>query len=269
MLKKNFRRIKSAALSGVVALSALAAPLSTAVTPSITAVAASSDNSAKRLQYSLYFYDANMCGEVSSKNGLSWRGDCHTSDEVKGGYHDAGDHVMFGLPQGYAASSLGWSYYEFKDAFDSTGQTEHFKLIMDHFCDFFRASTKLSGDSVSSFLYQKENGQVDHDTYWGPPEKQMGTRKMYWTSNGASDIAADYAAALALNYINFGNKEDLKYAEALYKFSTQYNQVATDGPDTFYKSSGCQDEQANAAGWLYIATKNEIYKNDCASKQVQ
>jgi len=273
-MHKTMNRIKSLVLGGAVALSSLAAPLSSNVAkPSLTATAAGSDDYAKLLQYSLYLYDANMCGsDVGEKSGLTWRDDCHTSDEVQGGYHDAGDHAMFGLPQGYTASSLGWSYYEFKDAYNETGQAEHIKLILDRFCEFFKDSTKLSGNSVSSFLYQKGSGVEDHK-YWGPPEKQGGSRRMYWTSNSASDIAADYAAALALNYINFGNAEDLKYAEALYNFSTQYNSVATDGPmeggQTFYKSSGCQDEQANAAGWLYIATNNEKYKNDCASKQTQ
>lgn len=263
----NFKKIKSTILSGMLAAASVAGSF-TAVTPSLN-VSAANDDYAKLLQYSLYFYDANMCGDkVGSTSAITWRGDCHTSDEVPGGFHDAGDHVMFGLPQGYTASSLGWSYYEFKDAYDATGQGEHLKVITDYFCDFFKRSTKLSGDSVSNFLYQKGDGDVDHG-YWGAPEQQGGGRKMFWTSNGASDIAADYAAALALNYINFGNAEDLKYAEALYKFSTQYNQVATEGTIGFYKSSGCQDEQANAAGWLYLATKNESYKNDCASKQTQ
>ncbi|MDE7099409.1 MAG: glycoside hydrolase family 9 protein [Ruminococcus sp.] len=266
-MSKKLNKIKSAVLGGMMAAVSVAGSFS-AVVPSMSASAAGSDDYAKLLQYSLYFYDANMCGEVGTKSAMSWRGNCHTSDEVTGGFHDAGDHAMFGLPQGYAASTLGWSYYEFKDAYDATGQGEHLKAITDYFCDFFKKSTKLSGDSVSNFLYQKEDGNVDH-SYWGAPENQTGSRKMYWTSNGASDIAADYAAALALNYLNFGNAEDLKYAEALYKFSTQNNQVATDGPYGFYNSSSCVDEQANAAGWLYLATKNESYKNDCASKQAQ
>ncbi len=271
MYSKKSNKIKSAILSGMIAAVSVAGSFTT-VAPAVTTNAAGSDDYAKILQYSLYFYDANMCGDkVGETSGMTWRDDCHTGDEVKGGFHDAGDHAMFGLPQGYTASVLGWSYYEFKDGYNKSGQAEHLKVITDYFCDFFKASTKLNGDSVSSFLYQKEDGNKDHD-YWGTPENQenvQGRRKMYWTSSGASDIAADYAAALALNYINFGNSEDLKYAEALYKFSTQYNQVATDGPTGFYNSSGCQDEQANAAGWLYIATGNESYKNDCASKQTQ
>lgn len=62
-------------------------------------------NYAKLLQYSLYFYDANMCGdEVGTKSLLDWRGNCHTYDkysytrtdgstvtvDLTGGFHDAG-----------------------------------------------------------------------------------------------------------------------------------------------------------------------------------
>ncbi len=269
-MHKTINRIKSMVLGGIVAVSALAAPVSAnTVRPSLTANAADTDDYARLLQYSLYFYDANMCGEVNGKTAMSWRSNCHTSDEVKGGFHDAGDHAMFGLPQGYAASVLGWSYYEFKDAYDASGQSDHLKVITDHFCDFFKRSTKLNGNSVSSFLYQKGDGNEDH-SYWGAPELQ-GSRKMFWTSNSASDMAANYAAALALNYLNFGDAEDLKYAEALYNFSTQNNSIERNGPTGFYvtDSPSPQDEQANAAGWLYLATKNEKYKSDCASKQTQ
>ena len=274
MFKESLRKMKSAFVGSLVALASISVPLSTAVSnTSMLTASAVNDNYAKLLQYSLYFYDANMCGSnVNSDSQFSWRSNCHTGDEVKGGFHDAGDHAMFGLPQGYSASTLGWSYYEFKDAYNALGQTSHFKKISEHFCEFFKNSTKLDGSgNVSSFCYQKGDGDVDHQ-YWGKPENQestQGVRKMFWTSSGASDIAAEYAAALAINYLNFGNAEDLKYAEALYKFSTQYNQVATDGPAGFYASNECRDEQAWAAGWLYKATNNEQYKNDCASKQVQ
>ena len=266
MVKRKANRIKAAIAAGVFAVSAFAVPAPVNFAPKevpITASAAS-DDYAKLLQYSLYFYDANMCGtQVDEKCALDWRGDCHTGDDVVGGFHDAGDHAMFGLPQGYSAATLGWSYYEFKDAFEKTGQGAHLKMITDHFCDFFKRSTKLDGSgNVTNFCYQKGNGDVDH-AYWGSPEKQGNNRQQYWTSNGASDIAAEYAAALAVN------AEDLKYAKALYKFSTQHNSCATDGPTGFYNSSKCTDEQAWAAGWLYLATKEDYYKNECGSKQTQ
>jgi len=40
---------------------------------------------------------------------------------LSGGFHDAGDHVKFGLPQSYAASVLGWGMQEFPQAYQATG----------------------------------------------------------------------------------------------------------------------------------------------------
>ena len=49
--------------------------------------AADTDNYAKLLQYSMYFYDGNMCGDdVDSASAFDWRGDCHTGDEVVGDF---------------------------------------------------------------------------------------------------------------------------------------------------------------------------------------
>lgn len=263
MRTKLLKQAASLCISAALSVSALT------VGGASTATAATTDNYAKLLQYSLYFYDANMCGTgVTSSGAMEWRGNCHTDDEVPGGYHDAGDHVMFGLPQGYAASTIGWSYYEYKDVYESLGLTAHFKKVSKYFTEFFKKSTVLNGDSVSRLLYQKGEGGSDH-AYWGPPENQSGSRKMFWASSGASDIAAEYAAALAIDYINFGDEESLKYAKALYKFSCQYNQVATEGVGGFYDSKDCDDDQAWAAGWLYKATKDESYKNDCARKVTQ
>ena len=255
----KFNRLKSAIISGAVAMSALAAPLS-AVSPSLTANAADGDNYAKLLQYSLYFYDANMCGN-NSDCALSWRGNCHTNDVVPGGFHDAGDQVMFGQPQGYAASTLGWSYYEFKDAYEGTGQGAHLKVITDKFAKFFRDATELNGNTVSRVLIEKGEGNTDH-SYWGAPETQGDRGRMLWTTGGAANVTAEYAAALAANYVNFGNPDDLKYAKALYDFSKKDTGFYSAG--TFYDAhwTGSADEMAWAAGWLYLATKDNSYLND-------
>lgn len=257
MPKNNMKKLKSAVVSSVIAVSAMAAPLSTAVMNA----SAANDNYAKLLQYSLYFYDANMCGkQVGETSALSWRDDCHTSDEVDGGFHDAGDHAKFGLPAGYSASTLGWSYYEFKDSFNTNGQGNHLKTITDYFADYFKNSTTLSGDTVTNFVYQIGDGGQDHAVWCAPEVHVDNSRKTFSTSSGASDIAASYAAALAVNYVNFGNADDLKYAKALFEFSTKYNQKATDGPDGFYGSWDYYDDQAWAAGWLYLATNDSQYK---------
>ena len=264
MKNKNLvRRITS----GFTALATAAACSATGMLTAPTVIAAEdTDNYAKLLQYSLYMYDANMCGsEVGEKSGFSWRDDCHTDDAVPGGYHDCGDHVKFGITAGYSGATLGWSYYEYKDVFDSLGQTGHLKLITDHFCKYFKDCTTISsgvagGATVTDFVYQIGDGNADHNSYWGPPEQQdSSSRKVFKTSSGASDVAAEYAAALAVNYINFGNAEDLAYAEALFDFSTKFNQVASEGVTPFYTSSNCEDDQSFAAGFLYLATKDEKY----------
>ncbi|MCQ2059943.1 MAG: glycoside hydrolase family 9 protein, partial [Bacteroidaceae bacterium] len=254
----NFKKIKSAIVSGALALSTIAAPFTAAANP-LTVNAADGDNYAKLLQYSLYFYDANMCGEgVPDNSRLEWRGACHTSDEVNGGYHDAGDHVMFGQPQGYAASTLAWGYYEFSDAYKATGQDAHYKTIADYFCKFFRDATVLNGNTVSKVLIEKGEGGPDHG-YWGPPEAQGSRGRMLWTSDGAANITAQYAAALAANYVNFGNPEDLKYAVALYDFAKQHPGSYS---CEFYGNQSTADELGWAACWLYLATKDNKYMGD-------
>ncbi len=263
LVRKLTAGFTSAVTAAVCAASSFSAP--TAV---ITASAApDTENYAKLLQYSLYMYDANMCGDqVDEKSGFSWRGDCHTGDLVPGGFHDCGDHVKFGITAGYSAATLGWSYMEYKDVFDELGQTGHLKLITDHFAKYFKDSTTLSGGTVTNFVYQIGDGGMDHNSYWGPPEEQdQSSRKVFQTSGGASDIAAEYAAGLAVNYINFGNEDDLTYAKALWDFSTKYNQCATEGVGGFYDTSTYVDDQAFAAGFLYLATNDEKYKNFLSS----
>ena len=138
-------------------------------------------NFAKGLQYSLYFYDAEMCGtEVDELTDIPWRSDCHLQDcvyplsktnltaefisnnqkvldpdgdgciDVSGGFHDAGDHVKMGLPESQSASVLGWGYYEFSDSFEKTGQTSHFMSLMRYFCQYFMKCT-----------FMDENGDTD------------------------------------------------------------------------------------------------------------
>ena len=257
------KRVLACAASAATLLTGTTALSGLTTLGSMAASAASYDNYAKLLQYSMYFYDGNMCGsDVGSASQFDWRDNCHGSDEVDGGFHDAGDHVKFGLPAGYTASTLGWGYYEFKDSYDALGQTAHLQALTDRFCNFFKASTKLSGDTVTSFCYQVGVGQADHDV-WCSPESQndQSLRTAYWTSDDASDIAAEYAAALAVNYINFGNAEDLKYAKALYNYSIKTNKANCPEAENFYRSYDYYDDQAWAAGWLYLATKDSTYSS--------
>ncbi|MBR1597917.1 MAG: glycoside hydrolase family 9 protein [Lachnospiraceae bacterium] len=240
-------------------------------------------NYAKLLQESLYFYDANMCGpDVSETAGLGWRGDCHTYDQtavyngktidVSGGFHDAGDHVKFGLPQGYAATVLGLDYYVFKDAFDELGQTDHYQKIMDYFCDYFvRCTVYDSSNNVEAFCYQVGEGNSDHG-YWGAPELQKTARPAYFatSSNPATDEVSVAIAALALHAYNFPDSPKsatyLNTAEKLFTFVKKNSKgCATEGAGSFYASSDWKDDYCTAAAALALATNNNTYATDLSA----
>ena len=143
-------------------------------------------NFAEALQKSLHFYDAEICG-FTGTHKLEWRGPCHLEDaaialtpettnlsasyisansnildpdgdgymNLIGGFHDAGDHVQFGLPQSYTASTLGWGLYEFKQAYIDTGNYDHMLEILKHFTDFFLRCTFFDGSgNVVAYCYQ-------------------------------------------------------------------------------------------------------------------
>ena len=130
---KKVKRLKALLLSACMTAAAMTSSL--ASFSAVSADESSEYNLAKLLQYSSYFYDANMCGcGVSDNSQFTWRGDCHTYDsqvplnsqntnlsdsfiskykdvldpdgdgyvDVSGGFHDAGDHVKFGMPENYA-----------------------------------------------------------------------------------------------------------------------------------------------------------------------
>lgn len=276
-------------------------------------------NFAKALQLSLYFYDANKCGTGISGGNLEWRGDCHVEDaavplipmgedckgtnlsqefidqhrdildpdgdgtiDVAGGMHDAGDHVKFCLPGSYAASTLGWGYYEFRDAYADAGQQWHVEDILHWFNDYYLKCLYYdeNGD-VLAFCYQVGEGNIDHN-YWICPELQNENlldfaRPAYFATEEtpASDMCAGVSASLAVNYLNFKDtepeyaEESLQGAIKLYEFAVKThseeegNKVTSLGYDGgFYTSSYDYDELAWAAVWLYECTGDWDYIDD-------
>ena len=79
-------------------------------------------NYAEALQKSLYFYEVQQAGPLPEWNRVSWRGDSTMSDDVQGGWYDAGDHVKFNLPMAYSAAMLAWGIYQYGEGVEKTGQ---------------------------------------------------------------------------------------------------------------------------------------------------
>jgi|GEM_PF-108982 len=289
----------------------LLAGLVISLAPPFARAQTSTFNYAEALQKSLYFYDAEKSGPGITGGRLEWRGDSDLADQkvplvpkgagnvgtnlsqafinanraildpdgdgfvdVSGGYHDAGDHVRFGLPQSYAASTLAWGLYEFPDAFAQSGQRDHMIEILRWYSDcFLRSTFRDASGNIVAFCYQVGEGAVDH-TYWGPPELQSPTlypRPAYFATaeTPASDQAAGHAAALAAIGLVL-QKTDAAYsarcidtAKALYRFAVANRGLGYSGG--FYGSSFDEDELSWAATWLLTATGNTQYLTDIES----
>ncbi len=301
-MKKIWKRAVAAAIGGVMLVTGTAS----AVT--FTASADSDDtNFARLLQHSMYFYDANMCGtEVDENSRYVWRGDCHTYDaevplsssatnlsdaflqeyadildpdgdgyiDVSGGFHDAGDHVKFGMPENYSAATLGWGYYEFRDAYVETGQDDHIETILRYFNDYLMKCTfRDDSGTVIAHCYQVGDGDIDH-AYWNSPEIDEMDRPVFFLTaeKPQTDYVVSAAASLAINYMNFRDTDpeyaatSLDYAEALFQFAEDNPKQLSDnadGPKSYYYSNYWEDDYVWAACWLYMATEDIEYLN-CA-----
>ena len=216
------------------------------------------------------FFDANKCGSnVALDNVFSWRGACHTTDgsavslDLSGGFHDAGDHVKFGLPQCWSAATLGFALYEFKESFDNAKATTKLLSELKYFTDYFLKCHP----NANTFYYQVGDGNVDHG-YWGSPELQTGARPVIVnnTSAPASDVLGEAAAALALMYLNY-KSIDLTYAnkcltaakELFTLGKTNLGRSSDGGGGAFYKSTSHFDDLSWGAIWLSIATGDNTY----------
>lgn len=223
------------------------------------------------LKCSILFYDANKCGkDVAVDNVFDWRGPCHIKDgndlklDLTGGFHDAGDHMKYGITQGYTASILGWSLYTYKDAFDSTGNTKKLLSTLKYFTDYF---LKCHTDQ-STFYYQIGDVIEDH-AYWGAPESQSPdrpTRSVADRNHPASDVCGETSAALSLMHLNYMDTDPgyaakcLSAAKELYRMGKEnrgYGEIQSD-----YISGSFYDDLAWAALWLYKAEQDGQYLKD-------
>ncbi len=220
----------------------------------------------------VWFYDGNKCGpNVAVDNVFSnWRGACHTTDgsdvgqNLSGGFHDSEDHIKIGITQGYAASALGWSLYEYKDVFDYCGNTGKLLSTLKYFCDYFLTCHP----NATTFYYQVGDHSLEM-IYWGPPELQTGSRPtVFWADpvHPASNVCGMTSGALALMYLNYKSVDAtyanccLQAAKELYALGKNYLGNAGDQYD--YPSTSYWDDLAWAAMWLYVAEGNSAYLTD-------
>ncbi|HJO94393.1 MAG TPA: glycoside hydrolase family 9 protein [Victivallales bacterium] len=233
-------------------------------------------------------------------NRVEWRGDSYIEDgkyghngeilnlDLNGGWFDAGDHVKFGLPMAFSASVFGWSIYEFKDAYEKSNQLKYALDNLRWISDYF-----LKAHTGKNELFaQVGNGVIDH-TIWAPPEVQWLKYKELHGSkyrpavkltmnNPGADLVAQTSAALCISSLVFRENGENEYADELIRHAKELFEFAYQTKDVnngrytpsldfgdyayavnFYNAgqSGASDEIPWAAGWLYLATKDQVYLN--------
>lgn len=229
-------------------------------------------NYAEVLQKSLFFYEAQQSGPLPPWNRVSWRADANVNDgqleglDLSGGWHDAGDHIKFGLPMAFSVTALNWGYLEYTDGYMSSGQDEIFRNNIRHVTDYFiKCHT-----GPTEFYAQVSDKSTDH-SLWAAAEltELFTTRKAYkvTAAQPGTDVVCETAAALASASIVFGqtdpsySQELLDHAIALYDFGDQYRGFYTGAipAGCCYPSGNYYDELVWGALWLYQATGDDTY----------
>lgn len=218
-------------------------------------------NYAEALQKSLFFYEAQQAGPLPEWNRVSWRADSTMSDDVLGGWYDAGDHVKFNLPMAYSAAMLAWGLYQYGDGVEKIGQYEIYQRNLEFVLDYLVAC-----DRGKEVVYQIGDGEPDHK-WWGAAELvelEMGKRKSYTCD--ASCVTGEMSAALAAGAAALKGKSEntdryIEYAEHYFDiaWSTKSDKSYVQAKNFYDSWSGFWDELFWSANWLYIATGNEDY----------
>ena len=228
------------------------------------------------VQKSFLFYEAQRSGDLPNDNRIQWRGDSALGDgsdvglDLTGGYYDAGDHVKFGMPMASSMAILSWGGVEYETAYKEMGQWDDLLDAVKWGTDWIlKAHVNPNGQTQQVYV-QVGDGYLDHNV-WAPAESMTMNRPSLKVdlNNPGTDIAADYAAALASASMLFKNENRtyanrlINEAKQLYDFAennlAKYSDSAP-GASPYYTSwSGYGDELIWGATWLHKATGEQKY----------
>nr|XP_048336359.1 endoglucanase 25-like [Ziziphus jujuba var. spinosa] len=251
------------------------------------------DNNTVALHHALFFFNAQrlffffvifvcIAGRLPEYNNVSWRGDSCLNDGVLnsnnlvGGYYDAGDASKFHFPASFAMTILSWSVIEYSGKYEAIGELDHVKDIIKWGTDYLLQTFDSYAPSVANVVSQVVGGDTssggtnsrDQDC-WIRPE-DIDSHRTGQECYNCPALADEMAAALASASIVF--KDNSQYskklvhgADLLFKFATKgqgenYSGSA-DPPSAFYNSTGFWDEFMWGGTWLYFASGNSSYLN--------
>lgn len=198
---------------------------------------AASFNYGEALQKSIFFYDMQRLGKITSATGdlanrVYWRGDSFLQDyalpneegsiDLGGGFADAGDNPKFNLPMAASTTMLAWSVIEFRAGFSQTNQLTpmlaNLRWATDYLLKCWDATHQRLYGQVSPVSVQAE-----HSNLWMPYEvidqasidKNL-PRFAYYVdvTHPGTDLAGETVAALTASSIAF-QSTDPAYANQL------------------------------------------------------
>ena len=218
---------------------------------------------------SMFFFEIQRAGRLPPSTRAPWRGDfkgvTDSSDGIDGGYFDAGDHLLFQLPQAYSVARIAWGTHMWWEGlaqsyFDGETNDLWARDAVKWGADFLAMTT----DDTRVLLHV---GDIDADhAYSGRAElyPPLDRNVRYCEFGQCSDIAGEVAAALAHSASVFRNDDTLR-DEYWAKAKAAYSQTGVD-TDTytnsndaypllsvFYKSSGVVSHVLFAAASMYSA----------------
>ena len=187
------------------------------------------------------------------------------NDFIPGGWFDAGDHFKFTLTIAYTSTLLAWGYLEYGDAVEKIGLSEKYKNNLKWGLDYIVLADQ--GDSVVGTI--GKDG-FDH-SWWGSPEIYLRKMKLvtgdeerpYDTITSTSTLALS-ASALAAGYLVFKDSNYLNHAKSLYELADKVRSNNDQGmAKSYYPATDFYDELFYAANWMYMATGDQKYLDEC------
>ena len=224
-------------------------------------------NYGEALQKAFFFYEVQQAGVLPDWNEVSWRADSMENDFIPGGWFDAGDHFKFTLTIAYTAAVLAWGLYQFGDGVAKAGLTEKYKNNLKWALDYL-----VLADQGGKVVGTIGKDGFDH-TWWGSPEVYLRKMKLatkleerpYDVISCTSAVALT-SAALAAGYLVFKDASYLSHAKSLYTAANGTRNNKDQGmQSSYYPASDFYDELFYAANWLYLATGEQKYLDDCES----
>ncbi|KAK3104432.1 hypothetical protein FSP39_001893 [Pinctada imbricata] len=206
------------------------------------------------LHKSILFYEAQRSGKLPPYNEIPWRGDSALNDsgrdgeDLTGGWYDGSN--KFGFPMAASTTLLGWGLLQYQDAYHAAG-------LLDKMYDCMRWPLEwmIKCHTGPNELYVQIGDPNTDYNVWQRPEDMTIARPAYKidSKHPGSDIAGEYAAAMAVGYLVFKEKDPI-FARSLLDHAKQINEFALN-----YK--GKFSDSIHACQWILQDWMGDIIKH--------